>query len=1813
MAHRQFLVDILLGKTPVKLTTDAGSPEGSVTANAGSLYFNTSGGAAATLFVKTSGSGNTNWKGVLTTGASINDLSDVAISSATEGDVLTYNSGNWVNQAPTVYAPTNATFVTLSNNGSLSAERVLTGSSSINIADAGANSTVTLSVIASGVDHGSLSGLGDDDHTQYITTSPANGTRNVITGATDADALTIKTGPSDPELALGSEGLKVTKSDNTSIFSVGVSSTGTSYVNVDTSLWINQASLIYFADTPNEIASGTGYIQCNFNLGRNSGYLNLSSSASADGGYIDTSGSGSNAGGNIKTSGGGGSIDTTGTGSIQLGASATRTTILGAAASAWTLTLPTGAGSANQVLSTNGSGTTSWISHNSIDGLTTGDPHTQYVTISSATLTRNIITSSNAANGALRVKQGSGGVAASTILFSVQDSSSNELISIYTTDTSYTPRSAFRTIPLTLDNNNEVRFQELAANGNHYIKLISPSSLSSNFTHTLAEVTGTSVVASTTSTTSTHAYFSDGTAGGATCRAIASGDLPTSVVLTSGNQTIQGEKTFHDLRTSDATNIKLFEAGEFGTDYVTFGVSALLDYPSGLVFYLPNSNGTNGYFLQTNGAGQTSWASAVTGAGGSSTHVQYNNSGSFAGEADFTWDATNNVLNIGSSTATTKGNLTSNSGSTTRPNILLTGTSADSSADTAGGIALYMTHNESGNRQLVIGASDNVGSSTLSVFRYLTGTGIATIDAVTGDGGNRRPINLGSSTSDVAVGNEGLATNATLSAKMRVYQEAGKVGFWVAAASSGSSDLQRWTNNSGTSLGLVNYSGDFTISPAARTTGSPTHLTITGAAHTTLTAGAEACDVYINLNRTVQFTLGSTIANQRAVYITAPTYDANDKKQTITNAATLAISGAPSQGDSLEIINSYAFLVEAGVSSFSGDIYLQNQKGVRFYEGTGGGSNYVYLSAPATLAGNTPYTLPNAYPASNGYVLSSTTAGVMSWVAPGSGSPGGSNTHVQYNNAGAFGGSAIFTFDGATVTINNIISSENQFICHSDDVGDNFFTVGYDNGQGRGAIRAVNGADIHLGNSSRILSYYAGGALGEFFTIWGDDVTYLGNYSDAASGLNGCTMQIRYGRGNGSGNAIILTGSSQTWEATLGHTFIAPTSSTKPLVVRGAASQSVSLQEWQNSGSIALMTLSQNGDLTLAPVVRTTGSPTLLTVTGPAHTTLTASTEATDINFNLARTVQFAAGALTTQRAMRIQAPTYSFVAASVLTTASTLAISGAPSAGSNATITNAYALNVESGVSSFGGAIYLQNQSALRWYEGSGGGSNYISFAAPATLAGDTPYTLPTGYPAADGYVLSCTTGGVMSWASAGGGSPAFSSITSGTNTTAAMVIGNGASLEVDSTGGYVTFERIGGATPNWTSQWKGSGTGLTGIESGNSSSTNYLVKLPAASATLGIMNGQNSLAQITANGTLDISFSENFFKVDSDAAGRRIQGITDGYAGRRIYIYNAGGWDIVIRHEDTSATAANRIQTPLGVDFVLRPRDEYTFIYNDDTDRWILVGGYDSFLDDRSYCTELWDDFYAGFSNTTASTGNMGNTGFISSSSGANSALSSAPTATNTGEQGWVQCVTGTASGAAVHGGMATGLYTNLLGGTIAECLVRLPVLSDGTNTYVFLFGAGDFAINAAFNATPNNYIGFVYSSASSGNWRYRTRSAGGATNEADTSTAVAVQANTWTHLKWVLNSDRTQVDFWINGRNVGSTTTSIPASNVALRPIFVAINKTAGTTSRTADIDMVSYRCVQNQKRLVTAANYGAETKNAGAVPYPGSNDPSQGGIA
>lgn len=111
------------------------------------------------------------------------------------------------------------------------------------------------------------------------------------------------------------------------------------------------------------------------------------------------------------------------------------------------------------------------------------------------------------------------------------------------------------------------------------------------------------------------------------------------------------------------------------------------------------------------------------------------------------------------------------------------------------------------------------------------------------------------------------------------------------------------------------------VTQAASTSGTPNPaFKITGAAHTGL-AGSEAIDIDLNLARTVTFGTGFT--TQRAVYLRRPTYSSSGAL-TITNAATLAIQGAPAEAGSIALTWRYALWVEGGRSRFDETVYFKD-------------------------------------------------------------------------------------------------------------------------------------------------------------------------------------------------------------------------------------------------------------------------------------------------------------------------------------------------------------------------------------------------------------------------------------------------------------------------------------------------------------------------------------------------------------------------------------------------------------------------------------------------------------------------------------------------------------------------------------------------------------------------------------------------------------------------------------------------------------------------------------------------------------------------
>lgn len=136
--------------------------------------------------------------------------------------------------------------------------------------------------------------------------------------------------------------------------------------------------------------------------------------------------------------------------------------------------------------------------------------------------------------------------------------------------------------------------------------------------------------------------------------------------------------------------------------------------------------------------------------------------------------------------------------------------------------------------------------------------------------------------------------------------------------------------------------------------------------------------------------------------------------------------------------------------------------------------------------------------------------------------------------------------------------------------------------------------------------------------------------------------------------------------------------------------------------------------------------------------------------------------------------------------------------------------------------------------------------------------------------------------------------------------------------------------------------------------------------------------------------------------------------------------------------------------------------------------------------------------------------------------------------------------------------------------ESLLKIPTNSDGTNTFQFLSGFWD--TSTGVNQVDGIYFlydaqGVSTGSASSGNWQIVTSSNSVRTF---TTTSVAIDNTNFQKLRIDVNAAGTSVQFYINDILVGTHTTNIPTGAARLTTSGVYLQKSAGTTSRTVDVD-------------------------------------------
>jgi len=192
--------------------------------------------------------------------------------------------------------------------------------------------------------------------------------------------------------------------------------------------------------------------------------------------------------------------------------------------------------------------------------------------------------------------------------------------------------------------------------------------------------------------------------------------------------------------------------------------------------------GLNGYFLQTDGLGQLTWAASGNGGGGngtpggSNTQVQYNNAGEFGGDPGFIYDQTTNILNVQQVNANFVGNLTGTADNAvtagtvtqgTQSNIVAVGTLVN--LNVTGAVTAGSFVGDAGNLSN-IPAANLVGSVPLSINvsanaqPNITSVGNLTSLTVTG---NTTSANLNSA-NRISGGNLFITGNASIAGNVSI-------------------------------------------------------------------------------------------------------------------------------------------------------------------------------------------------------------------------------------------------------------------------------------------------------------------------------------------------------------------------------------------------------------------------------------------------------------------------------------------------------------------------------------------------------------------------------------------------------------------------------------------------------------------------------------------------------------------------------------------------------------------------------------------------------------------------------------------------------------------------------------------------------------------------------------------------------------------------------------------------------------------------------------------------------------------------------------
>jgi len=398
------------------------------------------------------------------------------------------------------------------------------------------------------------------------------------------------------------------------------------------------------------------------------------------------------------------------------------------------------------------------------------------------------------------------------------------------------------------------------------------------------------------------------------------------------------------------------------------------------------------------------------------------------------------------------------------------------------------------------------------------------------------------------------------------------------------------------------------------------------------------------------------------------------------------------------------------------------------------------FTAGAQGATNIAYTLPIAAPAANGYVMSSTTAGVMSWTDPGALGileevSGVSNirrraAYVQGGIVGTPGTGAIDLQGNRAVITQTATGNYSGVLSGRDNTAAAIYSV-----VGGGISNSIGSNDNYSVIAGGDDNDISASSTRAFIGSGGTNVMTGSDYTAIVTGLsNSSTSSLRSFIGSGWNNRLVTSSNSAAIVSGQDNTL---TQATHSFIGAGITNTMT------NSNYAAIVSGNTN----------TIASSTNGIIVGGSNNTVQTSSNYSVIgggqdNIITSSTNAFIAGGASN----------------SILTAGNHSAIWG----GRNLTITGSRSAGFNSGtmamtiatdnVVAFGSTnVWLANNtntpSQLRFYEAQAGagtfpgvGTNFSAFQAGAQIA-DITYTLPIALPPANNYVLATTTAGVLSW----------------------------------------------------------------------------------------------------------------------------------------------------------------------------------------------------------------------------------------------------------------------------------------------------------------------------------------------------------------------------------------------------------------------------------------------------------------------------------